>query len=184
MHWPAPGLAALLARVLAIAACADKIEHWQPPLALGVSVRTPAVRDAKVCQIGGARSCPEADPDALTRVRQLDLSDRGSRAFQAGDLVGLTPLRELRLNDNALQPSPTGSSRDWRRCAWCICTTNPARPSRSVLPPGLASVMKSDCCICARPRVASRPTRRTSIGLCRCSSYRHATWHRSAKLRE
>ncbi|MCY3588072.1 MAG: leucine-rich repeat domain-containing protein [Chloroflexi bacterium] len=108
MHWPAPWFAALLLCVLALAACADEIQTWHPPPELGICARTPALRDAIVAQIDGVHSCADIDADDLAAIRQLDLSERGIAALRADDFSGLTRLRELRLNGNALRSLPNG----------------------------------------------------------------------------
>lgn len=107
-EWPARRFAAVLLCVLTLSACADEIETWQPPAELGVCARTPAVRDVIVAETEGARSCADIDTDDLVLIERLDLQDRGIVQLQADDLAGLTRLRELRLNGNALHSLPHG----------------------------------------------------------------------------
>ena len=105
---PARRLAAVLLCVLALTACADEIETWQPPAELGVCARALAVRDEIVAETDGARSCADIGADDLVLIQRLDLQARGIIKLQAEDLAGLTRLRELRLNGNALRSLPKG----------------------------------------------------------------------------
>lgn len=108
VHQLARSCVAFLACVLTLAACADKIERWQPPAELGICARTPAVRDAIVALTDRLHSCADVDADDLTAIEQLDLRDREIAVLQADDFAGLTRLRELRLSGNALHSLPIG----------------------------------------------------------------------------
>ena len=90
------------------------------PLVIGGGIcnRTPQIRDAIVA-VTPAVTCSTVTADHLTRITELLLSDPtpndGSNdpndditTLQAGDFAGLTNLRALDLNHNALRTLPSG----------------------------------------------------------------------------
>lgn len=101
-------LAAPLLCLLTLSACADHIPVWDPPAGLGICDRTQAVREEIVARTARVNSWAFVDPQELSTLRALDLSERGIAALQAGDFAGLDRLRELRLNGNALRALPDG----------------------------------------------------------------------------
>ena len=70
----------------------------------GVCDRTPAVRDA----LRGSASCEAPTPETLAAVARLDVSSAGARSLRAGDFSGLSGLRTLLLDGNALRTLPDG----------------------------------------------------------------------------
>ena len=72
----------------------------------GICERTPAVRDALIGALGGARPCAEVTDAELATVTRLVVSGKGLTALKADDLDGLTGLRTLGLYDNQLTALP------------------------------------------------------------------------------
>ena len=70
----------------------------------GVCDRTPAVRDA----LRGSASCDAPTPATLAAVERLDVSGAGTRSLQPDDFAGLSGLRTLLLDGNALRTLPDG----------------------------------------------------------------------------
>ena len=74
-----------------------------------VCERTPAVRAAIVSKVAGIDDCGLVTAAHLAGiVGALQLSDRGIAGLKAGDFSGLTGLRYLYLNGNALRALPAG----------------------------------------------------------------------------
>ena len=90
----------------------------------GVCDRTPAVRDA----LRSERPCSAPTPATLARREDLDLRDRGVAALRSDDLLGLTGLRVLRLQENRLSELPAGLFKGIATLAELDLRNNPGTP--------------------------------------------------------
>ena len=90
----------------------------------GVCDRTPAVRDA----LRNEQPCSAPTPATLARREDLDLRDRGVAALRSDDLLGLTGLRVLRLQENRLSELPAGLFKGIATLAELDLRNNPGTP--------------------------------------------------------
>ena len=76
--------------------------------ALGVSDRTPQVRDAIVAAVPNVSNAADVTAANLSEIGTLNLRNSGITSLQAGDFSGLTNLRALNLYGNNLSALPDG----------------------------------------------------------------------------
>ena len=109
--------------------------------AQGVCDRTPQVRDALVRSIPEASTCGDVTPAYLARITALTLEKRANRPqiteLQENDFSGLSSLRWLRLEHNALAALPEAIFRDLKaleelRLHYNALTTLPQAVFRSL----------------------------------------------------
>ncbi len=75
---------------------------------VGVSDRTPEVRDAIVAAVLNVTDASDVTDAHLREIGSLNLRNKGITALKAGDFSGLTNLRTLNLYGNSLSALPNG----------------------------------------------------------------------------
>ncbi len=76
--------------------------------AVGVSDRTPEVRDAIVAAVPNVTDAANVTDTHLAAITSLNLRNKGITALKTGDFSGLTNLRTLNLYGNSLSALPNG----------------------------------------------------------------------------